>query len=620
MKVVHREQLSSVFDYGRDDEITVSWALENLADKQSEVLYLVDNGLLWGLVSWGDVFRFLEKRVDYLVNERFTTVNDPEDKETKRFFDKHPTIHELPIVNKEGVLEGVCRKEDGNRPSRLKDYYRYAEKLYMGIGLYWKQCIDKYMNVHQNALFLMKLPDDLEVMKWLSEKERKNFEQIKGSPLEILSSMAVDKEQVYWGNEFYNGISKEFAQEFRNLKCESQNGVIRFLNNDENYYFTFGDGLRDVSNTRKANRKIYLVGPCTVFGAYVTGTQTIEYYLQDRLNNAKMEYQVVNGGTPGLYKEFQYLLTTSIKEEDIVVVFTREHTLIDALKSYKQVHYLGNLSDIYSGLEDPLSCILDNFRHVNYRVNQLIAERVYSALLPYLDSKKTNGKENVPPIQNYFISWEIFEYYKKFAMRYQVDHLSGRIGAIVMNCNPFTKGHRYLIEYAAQQVDRLLIFVVEEDLSAFAYEDRFAMVQLGTGDLENVTVVPSGKYNISKSTFAQYFEKDKPIECVDSMEYDCRIFGEVIAPIMHISCRFVGEEPHDIVTESYNNTMQKILPLYGVELNEIPRKIEENGQEVISASRVRKALGLQDWETVQKLLPESSIQYIKEKALWQKFQ
>lgn len=619
MEIIYKDQITSVFHKARE-EVTVTWALKRLSDKQAEVLYLVDNSRLWGIVSWGDLFRFLEKRVDYLVNERFTAVNDPEDKETKRFFDKHPTIHELPIVNKEGVFEGVCRKEDGNRPSRLKDYYRYAEKLYMGIGLYWKQCIDKYMNVHPNALFLMELPDDLEVMKWLSEKERKNFEQIKGSPLEILSSLSADEEQVYWGNEFYSGISKEFAQEFRNLKCESQNGVIRFLNNDENHYFTFGDGLRDVSNTRKANRKIYLVGPCTVFGAYVTGTQTIEYYLQDRLNNAKMEYQVVNGGTPGLYKEFQYLLTTPINEDDVIVIFTREHTLIDALKSYKQVHYLGNLSDIYSGLEDPLSCILDNFRHVNYRVNQLIAERVYSALLPYLDSKKTNGKENVPPIQNYFISWEIFEYYKKFAMRYQVDHLSGRIGAIVMNCNPFTKGHRYLIEYAAQQVDRLLIFVVEEDLSAFAYEDRLAMVQLGTGDLENVTVVPSGKYNISKSTFAQYFEKDKPIECVDSMEYDCRIFGEVIAPIMHISCRFVGEEPHDIVTESYNKTMQKILPLYGVALNEIPRKIEENGQEVISASRVRKALGLQDWETVQKLLPESSIQYIKEKALWQKFQ
>ena len=90
MKIVHREQLSSVFNYRRNDKITVSWALENLSDKQAEVLYLVDNGLLWGLVSWGDVFRFLEKRTDYLVNKSYTIVRNPEDIDTKRFFETHP--------------------------------------------------------------------------------------------------------------------------------------------------------------------------------------------------------------------------------------------------------------------------------------------------------------------------------------------------------------------------------------------------------------------------------------------------------------------------------------------------------------------------------------------------
>ena len=256
----------------------------------------------------------------------------------------------------------------------------------------------------------------------------------------------------------------------------------------------------------------------------------------------------------------------------------------------------------------------------SYKVNQLIAERVFSELIPFLDRQKVQKTQPASPIQNYFISWEIYEYYKKFAMKYKIDHLQGEVGAIVMNCNPFTKGHRYLIEYAARRVDKLLIFVVEEDLSTFSYKDRFAMVQLGTEDIENVTVLPSGKYNISRSTFAQYFEKDKPIECVDSMEYDCRIFCEVIAPIMNISCRFVGEEPQDIVTANYNQTMKDIFPLYGLELFEIPRKKEENGQDVISASRVRKALQVQSWEEIERLLPESSIRYIKEHALCQKFQ
>lgn len=620
MKVVYREQMPSVFDYRRDDEITVSWALENLVDKQSEVLYLVDNGFLWGLVSWGDVFRFLEKRTDYLVNKRYTVVCDPETAATKRFFETHPTIHELPLVSETGMLLGVCREDDYNRSERLRNYRKHAEKLYLGIDSYWKRSLNQFTNSFKNAIYLFELPEDLEVLKILSEQQREKFERITKSPLEILSSMSEEEEKIYWGNEYCEGISRKFAREFHELKYEIQNGVIRFENTDKNQYFTFQEGVRRVFNTAKANKKLYMIGQCTVFGAYVTDTQTIEYYLQEKLNVTEYEYQVVNGGVPGLYKEFQYLLTTPINEDDVIVIFTREHTLLDTLRAYEQVHYLGSLSDIYSELEDPLSCILDNFRHVNYRVNQLIAERVYSALVPYLNQKEVVEKKITSPIQNYFISWEIFEYYKKFAMKYRVDDLEGRIGAIVMNCNPFTRGHRYLIEYAAQQVDRLLIFVVEEDLSAFTYEDRFAMVQLGTEDLENVTVIPSGKYNISKSTFAQYFEKDKPIACVDSMEYDCRIFCEVIAPIMHISCRFVGDEPTDIVTDNYNKTMQKIFPLYDLELIEIPRKREENGQAVISASRVRKALGAQEWEEVQKLLPESSIRYIKEKSLWQKFQ
>jgi len=51
------------------------------------------------------------------------------------------------------------------------------------------------------------------------------------------------------------------------------------------------------------------------------------------------------------------------------------------------------------------------------------------------------------------------------------------VGAIVVNANPFTLGHRYLIETASRQVDRLLIFVVENDVSRFPFQDRFRLVK-----------------------------------------------------------------------------------------------------------------------------------------------
>lgn len=192
-----------------------------------------------------------------------------------------------------------------------------------------------------------------------------------------------------------------------------------------------------------------------------------------------------------------------------------------------------------------------------------------------------------------------------------MNYLEGKIGAIVMNCNPFTKGHRYLIEYASARVDTLIVFVVEEDASYFSFDDRFRMVQLGTADMLNVRVVPSGAYNISKSAFAQYFEKDARIEQVESMEYDIRIFCEVIAKAMHISCRFAGEEPTDVVTAAYNDTMRTILPQYGVEFCEIPRLKLENRDEVVSATKVRECLENGDWETLTYLLPESGYEYLK---------
>ena len=64
-----------------------------------------------------------------------------------------------------------------------------------------------------------------------------------------------------------------------------------------------------------------------------------------------------------------------------------------------------------------------------------------------------------------------------------------------MNCNPFTLGHRYLIEQASEKVDHLYVFVVEEDKSFFPFSDRIGLVKKGTADLKNITVKPSGKYN-----------------------------------------------------------------------------------------------------------------------------
>ncbi len=181
-------------------------------------------------------------------------------------------------------------------------------------------------------------------------------------------------------------------------------------------------------------------------------------------------------------------------------------------------------------------------------------------------------------------------------------------GAIVMNCNPFTLGHKYLIETASKQVDHLYILAVEEDRSVFKFNDRIEMMRRGTADLPNVEVIPSGKFVISSLTFPEYFEKsEKPDATVDT-SMDLEIFGRYIAPALKIKARFVGEEPIDMVTNQYNRSMEENLPKYGIRFVESPRK--ESGNAVISASRVRKLLGEKKYDEVKKIVPPTTFDYL----------
>jgi len=162
---------------------------------------------------------------------------------------------------------------------------------------------------------------------------------------------------------------------------------------------------------------------------------------------------------------------------------------------------------------------------------------------------------------------------------------TGINGAVVMNCNPFSLGHRYLIETAAQQVDNLYVFVVREDRSVFSFETRFQLVQEGVRDIRNVILLDSSQYIVSAATFPTYFlKKDDPVARIQ-MELDVLLFASRIAPFFGITRRFVVMEPNCQLTGSYNEAMKRLLPLHGIELTEIERKQTASG--VISASSIR---------------------------------
>lgn len=185
----------------------------------------------------------------------------------------------------------------------------------------------------------------------------------------------------------------------------------------------------------------------------------------------------------------------------------------------------------------------------------------------------------------------------------------GKIGSIVANCNPFTLGHRYLIETASRQCDHLYVFVLSEDKSLFSFADRMEMVKLGTADLKNVTVLPTGPYLISAATFPTYFLKEGAQADSAQCKLDCAVFADRFAPHFGITCRFVGTEPNCPVTAAYNEAMKQILPSLGVEVVEIPRITQE--QQLISASRVRQLLQAGAWDELEKLVPPTTYAHLK---------
>ena len=210
------------------------------------------------------------------------------------------------------------------------------------------------------------------------------------------------------------------------------------------------------------------------------------------------------------------------------------------------------------------------------------------------------------------------EDYKKYLQDISLSSLhsplSTKTGVIVMNANPFTLGHRYLIEQAAQQVDHLFIIPVKEERSLFPYAERKAMIEQSLSTLNSplstkIGAVLSGSdYAISAATFPTYFLKQLSDAADTQMLLDIDIFCRHIAPALGATVRFVGSEPNDALTRRYNELLAEQLPKHGLRLKEIPRLQTE--QTPISATTVRSLMAQGMFVEATKLVPPTTIPYL----------
>lgn len=387
---------------------------------------------------------------------------------------------------------------------------------------------------------------------------------------------------------------------------------IRNFSNFKDKYISFVNGERiTLSQPNEYKNSIYLIGSCIVASSCADDNHTLAKYLQDLINNHNLKYRVVAYGG-GCSIKWKYYLNRLKK---INFVFGDIIVFIDSEYYFDNPDL--NMKMAFNKLYKREEFFFDDPIHCTYKGYKVIAEEIFKYLTKsnfFTTQKSDSNKlylENNKEVQKY--QKRVFEgnndllnYVDKLkTLRVKENKV---IGSIVMNCNPFTLGHRYLIEQSLKNVDWLYIFVVEEDKSMFSFEDRFRLIQENTKDLNNITIVPSGNFIISSKTFSAYFSKDTPTETKIDTSTDIEVFAQHIVPALNINIRFVGEEPFDIVTNQYNRSMKDILPKYGVEVRVIPRK--KFGEEVISASTVRKLLKQKDFNKIKNFVPSATYDFL----------
>ena len=208
--------------------------------------------------------------------------------------------------------------------------------------------------------------------------------------------------------------------------------------------------------------------------------------------------------------------------------------------------------------------------------------------------------------------YENIKTYQDYLRSVKVDVNVGDIAAVVVNCNPFTKGHKYLIKKACTENRLVYLFVVEEDRSSFTFDIRWKLIKEELGHIDNLVMVKGGNYVVSGTIFPSYFlkqEKESDIAAKQA-ELDVLTFLHYIVPVLNINKRYVGTEMYSPVTAAYNEAMIKYLPSNGVDLLEIPRITCGGEDNYISASKVRQAIREDRLEGVLDFLPDSTKNFL----------
>ncbi|UQS83162.1 [citrate (pro-3S)-lyase] ligase [Bombilactobacillus thymidiniphilus] len=306
----------------------------------------------------------------------------------------------------------------------------------------------------------------------------------------------------------------------------------------------------------------------------------------DNFNNAETKYL---NQTVGLFDEHDQLVGTGSIAQNVMKYV--------AIEVHGEIHAGVRFNKIISALIQRLDQAqishyfvftkikyVSSFKHIGFHC---LAQVPQGALL----------ESGFPTIKNYL------------AQLSQPNSEQQQVAAIVINANPFTKGHRYLIEKAAQENDLVYVIVVQQNASLFTTPQRLYLVRLGVQDLMNVKVIDGGEYTVSFATFPAYFLTSSDAVIDYQTRLDAQLFKNWFVPALQIKRRYLGTEPTSHTTRLYNDNLQAILQPE-VEVLVVPRYQLADGQ-IVSAFQVRHYLVTQNLEQIARLVPATTFDFIK---------
>ncbi|MDR1777429.1 MAG: adenylyltransferase/cytidyltransferase family protein [Desulfovibrio sp.] len=357
---------------------------------------------------------------------------------------------------------------------------------------------------------------------------------------------------------------------------------------------------------------IYLFGNCWAFGACAEDRFTVAGFLQKFLNERCLtkKFRVRNAATRYPFEESMIQALShhySFNRGDMAVFISHDiddrAVADDILKKFNftDADFLQfyDLSGIFERPHEHGELFLDR-AHTNHRGYRIVA----SALLQIILRPAGESKAALPDISGELAKY--VRYLKHIAQKRKGG--DGVAGCIVMNCNPFTRGHMRLIQEALKQCGFLYVFVVDENKSFFSFDERLKMVKEACKNEKNISILPTGKMILSADTFSEYFTKEEAQDVNIDAALDLEIFAGIVAPILGLKKRFAGSEPFCNITRQYNAEMRRILPQYGVEFVEMPR--EKSGDREISASEARQCLLEKNLERLRELVPQSTYEIL----------